>query len=459
MSVLSRLVDAFAFLQAFALARWGYRFSDRAHFERWQQRKLANFLHNDIAAVPFFACFKELNMESLPIMSKSEMRRSFAALNRYGIDLDTAQEVGLRAERERDFKPMLPGSITVGLSSGTSGQRGVFLVSNRERSVWAGTVMARALSKAALRHLINPFAEPLRVAFFLRANSNLYTTLKGVRLNFQFGDLLQPFTELIDGLNALQPHLLIAPASVLRQLARAQQNGKLAIQPVQVISVAEVLESDDEQEILKSWGVRTDQIYQCTEGFLGYTCSGGRLHLNEELIHFEMEWQDTDQQRFVPIITDFSRRTQIFVRYRLDDILRIEAEPCSCGRVTRCLSAIEGRQDDVLWLPDSKYNSDQNLPLLSIFPDVIRRAFLMTRHQFTDYRLEQYGMDWQVRLDMANPSPLMEQQVREELSAVCHRAGSLVPEIHFSAWEPPEAGQKRRRIRCMMPPQSLYTSS
>jgi putative adenylate-forming enzyme len=267
--------------------------------------------------------------------------------------LEQALGTALQAERSRNFKPTLPGGLTVGLSSGTTGRRGVFLVSPRERQRWAGAMLARLLSGASVARLLNPLAPPLRVAFLLRANSNLYTTVQSRRLRFVFCDLLQPWGEQLQQLNALQPDLLIAPASVLQVLARAQQQAALRIRPSQVISVAEVLEPDDAALIRQVWHVPAAQVYQCTEGFLGYTCEAGHLHLNEEWLHIETAWLDAERTRFQPIVTDFSRSAQAFVRYRLDDVLHLAPGPCDCGRVSRRLVSIEGRSDDLLWLQDN----------------------------------------------------------------------------------------------------------
>ncbi len=49
-----------------------------------------------------------------------------------------------KAETSRDFTPTVRG-VTVGLSTGTSGARGVFMVSPAERQRWAGTMLAKLL--------------------------------------------------------------------------------------------------------------------------------------------------------------------------------------------------------------------------------------------------------------------------------------------------------------------------
>ncbi len=76
----------------------------------------------------------------------------------------------------------------------------------------------------------------------------------------------------------------------------------------------------------------------------------------------ECEWIDEARTRFHPVITDFSRTTQYFVRYRLDDILRTGEQGCACGRHSLVIESIEGRSDEILWLP------------AAVFPETIRQA-------------------------------------------------------------------------------------
>lgn len=88
-----------------------------------------------------------------------------------------------------------------------------------------------------------------------------------------------------------------------------------------IISVAEVLEDIDREFISTIFQQTVHQIYQCTEGFLATTCKHGTLHINEDLVHIEKEYLDQERGIFVPIITDFMRKTQPIIRYRLNDIL------------------------------------------------------------------------------------------------------------------------------------------
>ena len=368
------------------------------------------------------------------VMTKSLYLEHFAELNRHGITLEQATAVALRAESERDFKPELPGGITAGFSSGTSGRRQVFLVGREDRCRWAGQMLARMLSTRSLLQICNIFAPPLRIAFFLRASSNLYTTLSSLRVKFDYFDLTQPFDELVTRLEGFRPHVLVAPATVLAELAR-----RARVRPRQVISVAEVLDAKDRTAIEAAFAVPVAQIYQAAEGFLGCTCSQGRMHLNEESLHIEPEWLDEAHERFHPLITDFSRQTQWFVRHRLDDILRPDPTPCPCGRKTMTLHAIEGRAEEVLWLRDGRGD------LSPVFPDVLRQA-LYTR-PVERYRIEQHDLCWQVQLLHGD-----EKAVQAALEALVDGLQLARPEFRFLPWTEQPPSEKQKRVRCIHRP-------
>jgi putative adenylate-forming enzyme len=427
---------------SFAGARRGPRPSDRAALLRTQERRLARFLSRSLPKAPFYRSYAGKPLDALPIVDKARMLADFTDFNTYGVTLERALAVALAAEQSRDFRPTLKAGgeeLTVGLSSGTSGTRGVFLVSAAERARWAGLLLGRLLARDGLRQVLHPRLPPLLIAFFLRANSNLYSTLGSRRIDFRFHDLWAPWPEHLARLNAHPPDVLTAPPTVLKKLTEGKTSGALHIAPRQVISVAEVLEPDDEKAIVEAWGVPVQQVYQATEGFLGASCPAGRVHLNEEEIHIEPEWLDAEHRRFHPIVTDFSRTTQLVVRYRLDDVLRLADGPCLCGRPTLALEAIEGRADDVLW----GQTLEGRAPI-AIFPDLVRNA--MTRVDgLEDYRLAQEGARWRVTTQNTESTEAIER----EIGALADRMGMRRPVVTFEPWTDLPLGEKRRRIRCL----------
>jgi putative adenylate-forming enzyme len=398
---------------------------------------------------PIYRDLKAAALADLPTMDKAAMMGAFEAGNTRGVKLDEAFEIGFKAETTRDFATML-GDLTVGLSSGTSGNRGVFLVSKAERLRWAGILLGRALPAHLLKRLLTPWTPPLRIAFFLRANSNLYTTLSSRRIDFGFHDLLEGVESALPLLNARQPDVLVGPPSLLRALAAEARVGRLVIAPSHVISVAEVLEDSDRDAVHSAFGVVTHQLYQATEGFLGYTCEHGTLHLNESFVHIEPDWLDTARTRFQPIVTDFTRETQLIVRYRLNDVLRVADVPCPCGRAERAIAAIEGRADEVLWLP-----ARPDGHAVAIYPDLFRRAMLFAGPAVQEFDLVQSGLDFTIGLLAEGAREEAIARITAELNTLWQNLDVVPPTLAFTDWQPPAPGVKRRRVRLHLAPEGL----
>lgn len=440
-----RVSEFVSLLTAFARTRWGYRFEDRTALEVWQRRRLERFLRCQLPRAPFYRNYQGMALADLPVVDKATALARFADMNTHGVTLEQATELALEAEHARDFSPTLnTGTIrglTVGLSSGTQGPRGVFLASPQERALWAGILFARTLDGPLLRDMLLR-RQPLRVAFFLRANSRLYETLGSRRLDFRFFDLHAGVERHLSDLQGFAPDVLVAPASVLAWIAGHVGDMR---PPRKVISVAEVLEPDDEQHIAAVFGLPVHQLYQCTEGFLAYTCNHGALHLNEEFIHVEPEWLDADHTRFQPIITDFNRTTQLFVRHRLTDILTVLPGACQCGRHTRRLMNIAGRMDDVLWL-----RSKDGSRLMPLFPDIVRHALVRQQQGYPDYRIQQRGDVIDLAVDGGNYDTF--QAMTKAMDETAQRLGMVAPSWQQTFMPIASTMEKRRRIICLGKP-------
>ena len=372
------------------------------------------------------------------LIDKKIMMENFSQLNTVGVDRDEAFRVAFAAEQSRDFSPMLNG-VTVGLSSGTSGNRGLFLVSNEERARHAGTILAKILPRSILGKY--------RVAFFMRANSNLYTASQGSRIHFEFYDLLMSVDEHLARIQAQSPDLLFAPPSMLIRLAEAQVAGKISIQPECIFSIAETLDPLDQKRIEKAFGKKVHQIYQCTEGFLGASCSEGTLHLNEDCIQVEPEWLDEEKTKFIPIITDFTRTSQPIIRYRLNDILTIRKTPCPCGSAMMALECIEGRSDDVLVFLAADGAK------VSVFPDFIRRAVLTASDQIEEYVVRQ-SADGEIDVFLKAPvasMPAIQTKIIAEFDSLAKLVSTQSPKITFHEGVPALEGKKLRRVQRNIP--------
>ncbi len=438
----------------FADARWRLNFSDRRALEAWQRDALGDFLKNVVPRAPRYRGLPPGQIEDLPTMDKAAMMADFRAYNTVGISYDDAMAVALEAERSRDFTPTL-GDVTVGLSSGTSGQRGLFLVSSAERLRWAGVVLARTLPAAAIRRMLTPWLPPIRIAFFLRANSNLYRTIAGRRIEFRFFDLLTGTSGIAGELNAWKPDAVIAPPTILAFLSSEAIAGRLSIAPEKVISVAEVLEEGDARAVRAAFGCAADQLYQATEGFLGYTCELGSIHLNEALAYIETEWLDAAKTRFQPVITDFSRTAQLIVRYRLDDVLNVAERPCACGRAELTIASIEGRADETVSLTSLDDRGDA-----AIFPDALRHAMALAG-SIGQYAIVANGMRWKVEIEPVAGVSFDDacREAETALRGLCANYRVRAPAFAFGRWSAPKPGEKRRRITVRRSPRDAACAS
>lgn len=377
-----RAEQAITIARHFAAARWRGERLRGQRLAAYQERQAQTIVRFANERSPFYrdhwAGHDLAEWRTLPTVDKRLMMENFARFNTIGASADEALELALRAERSRDFTPTLRG-VTVGLSSGTSGHRGVFLASPEEQMGWAGVVLARTLHQ---------FTGRLRVAFFLRSNSNLYEQVGSALIQFQYFDLMTPITEAVARLNLFQPHIVIGPPSLLGALADELAQSRLRIHPQRLISVAETLEPQDRERLQGAFQAPVHEIYQCTEGLLAISCAHSSLHIQEDLVALQFEPLD-DQgarlgaERVTPIVTDLWRRTQPIIRYRLNDVLRLADKPCRCGSDFRVVEAIEGRCDDVCYFVT---DAGDTRPF---FPDVIRRMILLASDGIAEYQAVQ----------------------------------------------------------------------
>jgi putative adenylate-forming enzyme len=360
------------------------KFKTSSDIRAYQEKKLNKFAKNTLNKSLFYKKYfnkTKFNWSAVPIITKTEFMNYFDEINTQNIVLKDAMEIALHAEVTRNFKSEIK-DITVGLSTGTSGQRGIFLISENERAQWAALVMSRVIKP-------KPFFKQ-RVAFFLRANSSLYSSIDSRLFEFKYFDIFIPIADLLNDLNQYKPHILASQPSVLIDIARAQDLQDICIEPKQIISFAEVLHQNDREFIETTFNTKIKEVYQCTEGFLGVSCKYGTMHLNEDFIYFEKEWIDDD--KFYPIVTDFTRSSQPVVNYKLNDVLQVKKSKCQCGSSLLAIEKIIGRDDDVLILNNIK-----------VYPDVIVRKIAIQMDSFLKYTITQVD-DNQLTICLDTPS-------------------------------------------------------
>ena len=400
------------------------KFGTRKKLEQYQRKKINAQLKFVTEKSEFYKKYAGKELAEFPIIDKKIMMENFDSINTVGINKEEAMDFAIASERTRDFAPEL-NHITVGLSSGTSHSRGIFLVEDSEKDKWAGYVLARFLKRG--------ITGKYNVAFFMRADSNLYESVGSKNIRFEFFDIYADIEDNIRKLQEFQADIIVAQPSMLLMIADAIKKGRLNIKPETIISIAEVLEQGDESILRNAFGTNViHQVYQCTEGCLASTCRCGTLHLNEDIVYIEKEY--LDEKRFVPIITDFERTSQPIIRYRLNDVLVEKKDQCTCGSVFTALEKIEGREDDVFIF------DTENDETISVFPDFIRRCILFSGN-ITDYRILQHE-DGNITV-FVDTDESMKTNVLEEFRKLSADKKFILPEIHFSKY----AYDKTRKLK------------
>lgn len=283
---------------------------------------------------PALAAYVGASLDDVPVIDVAELRADYARWNSRGLGHRELHAAAADAERG-GLGEVRPG-VVCGYSTGSAGDRGLFVADAGERSDYIGQILARLLPVSAM-------LKPMRIALMLRANSRLYSDSAGARRRFLHLPLETSAVEAAAALERFGPTILIAPASRLIDLAKRG----LRLPVLERLSYGAEPMSDGERVWLeRRLGPRPDPIYQATEGFIAAACAEGRLHLNEHSLVVELEAvAGTPGHR--PVLTDLRRRTQPVVRIRTDDYIELDDRRCRCGYAGRVVRPVMGRATDI----------------------------------------------------------------------------------------------------------------
>lgn len=402
--------------------RLGRSLRNRGDIQRHQGRRLHALLRH-LKRAPFYRGVSPRRLEDVPIVDKATLMDCFEAFNIAGVTAEQAWSALAESRRAN--------GLIVGCSTGTSGNRGLFVASEKERFVWLGVLLAKALPEIMTR--------PHRVALILPAASELYEAAPETgRLGLRFFDLKAGLDAWRQDLEAYAPDVIVAPPKILRGLAESPG----ALSPHRVFSGAEVLDPIDRSVIEAAFPAPVREIYQATEGLFGVGCEYGALHLCEDTVAFEFE--PVEGSGLVrPVVTDLVRRTQVMVRYRMNDLLELAPQPCRCGSPLQAVLAIHGRQDDVFVFGRA-----------TVTPDILRNAVIDSDRRIQDFRLRQIGSAAvELVTDAALGGPVADAAAAAVGAAIARAGGGSVKVVARTTtrFEPPMDRKLRRVERVWNP--------
>jgi len=162
----------------------------------------------------------------------------------------------------------------------------------------------------------------------------------------------------IDKITEFKPDLVDGyPSAILIVAKMACQMGLKLHGPKAVITTAETLSIDHRREIEATFGCKVFNQYASTEsGTFITSCEHGHLHVNPEFGICEI--LNKEGRPAYPgedgeiITTSFCNREQVLIRYRIGDTaIQGSNEVCRCGRAMPRIDEIEGRIDDLIYIP------------------------------------------------------------------------------------------------------------
>ncbi len=405
---------------------------------RWSRERIEEHQLAGMRALPGLGSAVNLDdaLACLPVLSPRDFAAQFLERNALGLSLEEARH---RAAYELDTGVSPEPGFSFGFSTGSTGEPGVFLTTAAERAQWVGTILGKLLPWTA-------FLRPggLDIALLLKHNSRLYTDVSETgRLRLHYFDVADPVGTWAPKVAALRPQILVAPPSQLIELADALAGGR-RIHPRLVLAVGEPLFPADRASLGGDFDIVPRSLYQAKEGFLATGCARGRLHLNEDLQVFELQAFPDRPERAVPVFTDFTRTSQSYWRYRMDDVVLVDASPCACGSRYASLLAVEGRLSDVLLRGDGS----------PVFP--LELDALLARHLAPGVRsavTQTAPSRFTLALD-GEASPALRAELLALVASETPAIGESPPRLEIARYVVPARGEKLRRFRRLFDPDS-----
>ena len=361
------------------------RFSSKSNIEAYQFTELKSLVEFARSNSEFYRESLhgfELNeigdIKKLPIINKNIMMSHFDQINTVGLTLDEVMAVAVEKEHNKDYLGYYKDEFVIGLSSGTSGNKGLYITPKSLTERLPFVFLAR--SGIPLRYL------SFKILFMLRVFSQGFNDINSPLISLKYLSTMTPVDEIIRHINQGKINVLMAPPSLCRILIPVAHR---ITKPLKmIVTYAEVLEKEEKTRLSDVFQCRIIEIYQGSEGQFASACSLGNLHINEDLIYVELldeQFSEVKNPHVAAshiIVTNLVNRAQPLIRYEMNDLIVLD-DPCPCGSRFRTIEKILGRNDDILYFK-KKDGSIQH-----IFPDLFSRWIITSSENIREYKVIQ----------------------------------------------------------------------
>ncbi len=397
--------------------------------QRHQRKQIKKLIRHSVKQSRFYSSFYDdydlSDLTNLPYMNKQLFMDNFTKLNTKGLTKEECIKHCLDKEVTRDFSQYHRGFL-VGMSTGTSGSRGIEFATKYEALLMQLLVFFR---------FPFPKAKKIHLAFILRVFSPGFGH-DGRKIKVSYVNPLDTVSAIVKNLNTLNPNIISGPPSVLQVLAKEKLKGNLELDTLLLVSYGEVLDDDVKNEIEKIFESKVVEAYKSSESFIALPCKDGNLHINEDTVLVEvLDKENNPVKPGTPgyvVVTDFIKYGTPIIRYRLNDLITVSPVKCSCGSNFRVIETIHGRADDIIY--GSSIYSDE---LQFILPDFIRRSIVSSSDNIEEYTAVQTSpvqmtINLQLNRELDGEEIAeIEEAIKTKISVIFEGHQSVVPQINF----------------------------
>lgn len=338
--------------------------------ERIQRRRLNSLVTYARAKSPFyrdkFAAVAEADFQlaDLPTTNKAELMDHFDEV--LTVDDVCLSDVEAFFEEPSNLGKLFRDKYALSHTSGSQGQP-LLIVQSKENLELLFTLQASRGNHENLgladvaSHLASPArlaAVTLKPGFYPSASAFQYLP-EGAEPFIQLLQVSSIDDDMVRQLAEFRPTHLTSYASILHELARQVERGRLELKPElkQVVNISERLMPKTRKHYEEIFGAPVLDDYgmgECMFITNGCPTSGG-MHVNAdwailEVVDADYQPVPAGRQGAKVLVTNLANRVQPFIRYEVGDLLTMAEEPCECGSNLPLVAKVGGRDSEMFFI-------------------------------------------------------------------------------------------------------------
>jgi len=239
--------------------------------------------------------------------------------------------------------------------------------------------------------------------------TRIYYLLKNKRYVDSFQVTPDRSEKLIRKYNRFKPKLLYGyPSSINYLICMANASKRKLSAPRIIVTHAENLYDEIAVNIRTAFPeVNIVNQYWSSEANIAVSCPEGRIHIDEDTVICEVINKDENDVGDL-LVTNLYSYDFPLIRYQIGDRVRLSNEECPCGRKSRVIDHIEGKEMDYIDLPDGRHIPVIGLSLAQFGENILSSQLIY-------YKKEALWEFLYIPIDESQP--IQEKAIREHVRA------------------------------------------